>query len=174
MNTAIKRLVAGLVLSAAGIGGIVGHERMVLPTYLDPVGIPTVCAGHTATAKMGETKTLKQCEELLRQDVRVAESAIKRLVTVPVTQEQYDALVSFVFNVGSGNFAKSTLLKKINANDCWGAGAEFSRWNQAQGKVLRGLVIRRESERSQWETGCTRSNVTWDQVTSRWLAVFSP
>lgn len=154
MNPAIKRLVAGLALSAAGLVGIVSHERMVPRTYLDPVGIPTVCAGHTATAKMGEVKTLKQCEELLRSDVRVAEAAIKRLVAVPISQHQYDALVSFVFNVGSGNFAKSTLLKKINANDCWGAGAEFPRWDKAKGKVLRGLTIRRADERRHWETGC--------------------
>jgi lysozyme len=124
--------------------------------YVDPVGVVTVCAGHTKTAKLGQVKTDAACAALLKEDVKEAEAAVKRLVTVPLTQAQFDALVSFTFNVGSSNFAKSTLLKKVNAFDCWGAGVEFMRWTYAGGHELAGLVKRRASERQHWETGCPK------------------
>lgn len=160
LPTTIKGRVAAvaLSLSLAGAGAIVAHEGMVRVAYKDPVGIVTVCAGHTATAKLGQVKTDAECAALLKEDVKEAEAAVKRLVKTPLTQPQFDALVSFTFNVGSGNFAKSTLLKKINKFDCWGAGAEFMRWTRAGGKELPGLVVRRASERAQWEKGCTKGN----------------
>lgn len=140
--TTVKQRVGAalLALSAAGAVAIVQHEGLKQTAYVDPVGVVTVCAGHTATAKLGQTLTKQQCAELLKQDVIHAERAVKRLVKVPLTQNQFDALVSFVFNVGEGNFAKSTLLRRINANDCWGAAQEFNRWVYAGGRVLPGLV----------------------------------
>lgn len=158
LPTSIKGRVAAVVLSLslAGAGAIVAHEGMRKVAYVDPVGVVTVCAGHTATAKLGQVKSEAECAELLKGDVKHAEKAVKRLVTVPLTQEQYDALVSFTFNVGETALARSTLLKKVNAFDCWGAGAEFMRWTQAGGKELPGLVVRRASERKQWEKGCPR------------------
>jgi lysozyme len=122
------------------------------------VGIVTVCAGHTRTAKLGQKLTEAECEALLKEDVKHAEKAVKRLVKVPLTQNQFDAVVSFVFNVGEGRFASSTLLKKINRYDCWGAGAEFSRWVYGGDKVLPGLVKRRADERKAWESGCATGN----------------
>lgn len=156
LPTSIKgRVAAGLLsLSIAGAGAIVAHEGMRKVAYVDPVGIVTVCAGHTQTAKLGQVKTEAECAALLKQDVKHAEQAIRRLVTVPVTQTQFDALTSFVFNVGETAFAKSTMLRKINAGDCWGAGQEFSRWVKADGQTLPGLVKRRADERALWETGC--------------------
>ena len=155
-DTLKSRVVASvLTLSSLGALGIVGHEGMKRVAYVDPVGIVTVCAGHTASAKLGQVKTESECAELLKQDTIQAEAGVKRLVKTPLTQKQYDALVSFVFNVGETSFAKSTLLKKINANDCWGAGAEFSRWTYAGGQQLPGLVKRRADERKHWETGCS-------------------
>ena len=157
LDTLKSRLVVtALVLSSAGAGAIVAHEGMRKVAYVDPVGIVTVCAGHTATAKLGQVKTAAECEALLKQDVKHAENAVKRLVTVPLTQGQFDALTSFVFNVGETAFAKSTMLRKVNADDCWGAGKEFSRWTKAGGRELPGLVTRRASERAQWEKGCSR------------------
>ena len=158
LPTSIKGRVAAAVLSLslAGAGAIVAHEGLRKVAYVDPVGVVTICAGHTATARLGQTKTDAECAVLLQQDVKHAERAIKRLVTVPLTQEQYDALVSFTFNVGETALSRSTLLKKVNAFDCWGAGAEFMRWTQAGGKELPGLVVRRASERKQWEKGCPR------------------
>ena len=156
--TSLKQRVAALALALSSIGalGIVAHEGMRKVAYVDPVGVVTVCAGHTKTAKLGQTKTEAECAELLKLDVKDAERAVKRLVTAPLTQPQYDSLVSFVFNVGETNFAKSTLLKKINLNDCWGAGAEFSKWTLAGGRQLPGLVKRRADERKHWETGCAK------------------
>ena len=165
---ALKSRVAAVVLalSTAGAIGLIGHEGMRPVAYKDPVGIVTVCAGHTATAKLGQVKTEAECAALLQSDVKDAEQAVKRLVTIPLTQKQFDALVSFTFNVGSSNLAKSTLLRKINANDCWGAGAEFAKWSYARGQKLPGLVKRRADERKHWETGCAKGNysVKADQI----------
>jgi lysozyme len=162
MNRTLKERVAvavgTLTLSAAGVTGIVQHEGMVHTAYVDPVGVVTICAGHIRTARVGQVRTLEQCEALLRSDTREAEYAVKRLVTVPVTQAQYDALVSFTFNLGQGALSRSTLLRKANAGDCAGAGREFDRWNKGfvKGKpvVLRGLVTRRADERRSWDSGC--------------------
>lgn len=156
----VKQRIAALLLSLSAVGaaGIVAHEGMRRVAYVDPVGVVTVCAGHTRTAKLGQVKTDAECAELLKQDAKLAELAVKRLVNVPLTQRQYDAIVSFVFNVGETSFSKSTLLKKINAFDCWGAGREFSRWTYAGGKELPGLVKRRADERKEFESGCPTGN----------------
>jgi lysozyme len=74
------------------------------------------------------------------------ERAVRKLVRVPLTDYQFDALVSFTYNCGEGNLAKSTLLKKVNAEDHAGAAKEFHKWNKANGKVLAGLTRRRASE----------------------------
>lgn len=147
-----------LALSAVGVGAIVKHEGMVNVAYVDPVGVVTVCAGHTKTAKLGQKLSKERCEQLLREDSAYAQAAVQRLVTTKITQAQFDALTSLVFNIGEGNFASSTLLRKLNAGDCWGAGAQFPRWNKGRvnGKLveLRGLTNRRADERKTFETGC--------------------
>jgi lysozyme len=150
----VKHAVAVLGLSLAGLVGISSFEGTSLQAYRDPVGIVTICNGHTRTAKLGQTVTSERCAELLREDSSEAQQAVKRLVRVPVTQEQYDALVSFTFNVGSSNLASSTLLRKVNAGDCRGAEREFHRWNRAKGIVLPGLTKRRAAEAAMWESGC--------------------
>lgn len=156
----VRRSAAALAVSAAGLAGITYHEGKVNAVYLDPVGIPTSCVGHTGpdtTASMvGEHRSDEVCARLLDQDTRAAQSAVGRCVKVPVTQVQYDALVSFTFNVGNSAFCGSTLVRKLNAGDCWGAAAEFSRWVKARGRELKGLVIRRADERAAFETGCQR------------------
>lgn len=158
--TSLKQRVGAALLALSSLGalGIVAHEGMKRTAYIDPVGVITVCAGHTSTAKLGQRKTEAECAELLKLDVVHAEQAVKRLVKTPLTQAQFDALVSFTFNVGQTSLAKSTLLAKLNRNDCWGAGAEFSRWVYADGRQLPGLVIRRASERERFETGCATGN----------------
>lgn len=153
-----RRLAAAFVLSSAGAVGIATHEGTVPTVYLDPVGIPTVCTGHTGpeitAADVGKRLSDATCAQLLKSDTRAAQRGVGSLVTQPVTQEQYDALVSFTFNVGTGNLQSSTLLRKLNAGDCHGAAAEFSRWTRAKGKVLAGLVARRADERRAFEAGC--------------------
>jgi len=115
--------------------------------YLCPAGVLTIGYGHTKTVTKGMVITKERGEELLRQDLDWCERAINANVTVPLTQNQYDALTSFIYNVGAGAFKKSTLLRKINAKDYKGAADEFPRWNKAGGKVIKGLVRRRAAER---------------------------
>lgn len=153
-----RRLAATFVLSAAGATGIMQQEGVEHKVYLDAVHIPTVCMGHTGpdvTVKdVGKEYSDERCSELARSDTRIAQAGVVRLVKVPVTQNQYDALVDFVFNAGEGNLASSTLLRKFNAGDCHGAAAEFPRWNKAKGHVLGGLTKRRAWERSLFEPDC--------------------
>lgn len=152
------RVAAGiLTVSLAGLATLKHDEGEVRRVYLDPVGIPTVCVGHTSTVShkdVGRAYTGAECDVLLRQDLRVAERAVKRLVAVPVTQGQYDALVSFTFNVGEGNLAASTLRKKLNAGQCLAAADQFGRWVYAKGKRLPGLVKRRAAEAAKFREGC--------------------
>lgn len=125
-------------------------EGVRLTSYKDMVGVWTIGYGHTKTAKPGMRITMYGATELLRQDLVWVEKAIKRNVKVPLTQNQYDALASWVFNLGETNLRKSTLLKKLNAGDYTGAGQEMLRWNKAGGKVVRGLTRRREAEVALW------------------------
>lgn len=110
----------------------------------------TIGYGHTAGVKPGDTCTLEQGHALLEGDVAWAVEAVNRAVTVPLTQSQFDALVSFVYNVGAPAFFTSTLLKKLDAGDYAGAAAEFARWNHQGGEVLEGLTVRREQERDRF------------------------
>jgi len=157
MSGPVKRAAAALVLTAAGVAGISLHEGRVRTAYLDPVQVWTVCDGHTLTAKeyIGKKVDNATCDRLLEDDTGEAQDTVRALVKVPITQEQYNELVDFTFNVGRHNLASSTLLRKINAGDCWGAGAEFSKWNRAGGQVLPGLTRRRADNRRGWESGCS-------------------
>lgn len=145
---------AALAVSLAGLAVIASYEGTHTTAYLDSVGVPTICTGHTRYVKLGDRRTLGECEQLLEEDASEAGRAVSRLAVVGLTQDQYDALVSFTFNLGEGNLAKSTLLRKLNSGDCLGAAKEFPRWNRAGGKVLRGLTKRRLSEQSMFLKGC--------------------
>jgi lysozyme len=147
-------LAAALTISAAGLVSIQTHEGVIKRAYIDPVGVVTVCAGHTLTAKLGQVKTDQQCTDLLQQDTKFAEAGVKRVVKVPITQGQYDALVGLAFNVGVGNLARSTLVRKLNAGECLAAADQFLRWNRAGGQVLKGLTKRRVEERAKFIQGC--------------------
>ncbi len=92
--------------------------------------------------------TEAQAEQMLTEDLVRFERIVERLVRVRVNQGQFDALVSFTYNVGEGNFTNSTLLRKLNAGDTAGAAEQFARWVHASGKVLPGLVKRRAAERA--------------------------
>lgn len=107
----------------------------------------TIGYGHTGPeVHEGLTITLDHANKLLAQDLFTAESDVRRYVKVQLNQNQFDALISFTFNLGGGNLASSTLLKKLNAGDVVGASKEFERWNKAQGKVMAGLTRRRKME----------------------------
>lgn len=122
------------------------------PHWRDLSGAPwTIGYGHTRNVKQGDKCTEAQATTWLHEDLFDAEAAVNQ-VAVPLSQFQFDALVSFVFNVGSGNFAKSTLLRKLNAGDYDGAADEFPRWNKSGGRELNGLTARRADEKDLFQT----------------------
>ena len=124
------------------------HEGLRLEAYLPtPNDVWTIGYGHTHTTKQGMKITAGQAESLLRKDITWVEKAVNKLVVVPLTQNQFDALASFVFNVGEGAFSSSTLLRLLNAGDYEGAANQLLRWNKQKGRVLNGLTKRREEER---------------------------
>ena len=132
-------------------------EGLRLIAYPDPAtnGDPwTIGYGHTgAEVHKGMTITQEQAEELLMQDVKKAAATVNTKVTTDITQEEFDALVDFVFNVGAGNFNASTLLKKVNAGDIHGAADEFLKWDMAAGKHMAGLLKRRHAEAEEFLSG---------------------
>lgn len=132
--------------SSKGIELIKKHEGLSLTAYLCPAKVLTIGYGHTGGVKSGDVITEAQAEEFLRADLNNAEQAIIR-ERLNINQNQFDALVSFVFNVGIGSFQKSTLLKVIKTNSMDARiRMEFSRWVYAKQKVLAGLVLRRKEE----------------------------
>lgn len=143
--------------SDRGLEFIKHHEGLETKAYPDPGsadGNPwTIGVGHTKGVKKGDTCTVEQAMAWLREDVQGAEAAVLRLVNVPLSQAEFDALVSFVFNVGVGAFEKSTLLRMLNDEDREGAAAQFKRWNKNDGRVMAGLTRRRAEEARLFETG---------------------
>jgi len=134
---------------------IKAFEGLRLTAYKCPAGVLTIGWGHTKTVERGMTVNKEYAEILLTNDIAEFEDAINKLVKVTINQNQFDALVSFVFNVGTENFKNSTLLKKINAKDFTGAAKEFLRWNKARKNgtlvVMQGLQRRREMEKDLFE-----------------------
>jgi len=108
--------------------------------------IPTIGFGCTEGVKMGMVWTRAQADDVLRRELAKHEAIVASLVKVPITQHQYDALVSFNYNCGK--LHSSTLLKRINAGDVDGAANEFANWTKAQGIVMKGLVRRRAAEKA--------------------------
>lgn len=136
-----------LNVSPVGLQIITRFESLKLEAYQDSKGVWTIGFGHTGPeAKKGNTITEERAWELLGEDVETAEKAIDRNVRVALNQNQYDALTSFIFNVGSGNFQTSKLLRKLNAEDYEGAADQFRSWRRSGGKILNGLIRRRAAE----------------------------
>lgn len=139
--------------SEKGIALIKQFEGCKLTAYQDSVGVWTIGYGWTQPVdgkpiRAGMTIKQETAERLLKTGLVSYESDVSRLVKVGLTQGQFDALVSFTYNLGARSLSTSTLLRKLNAGDCAGAADEFLRWNKAGGKVLNGLTRRREAERA--------------------------
>lgn len=141
--------------SSAGIELIKEFEGLRLKAYLCPAGVWTVGYGHTSAA--GEPRvtrdmaiTADEAERILRSDLMKFEDAVDDMVTAPITQNQFDALVSFAYNCGIGALKKSTLLKHVNAKRSDRVPAELMKWTRANGKELSGLVRRRRAEAAMW------------------------
>ncbi len=137
--------------SQQGLDLIKSFEGLRLSAYKCPADVWTIGYGTTAGVKPGQTITPERADELLREDVAKVEAQVLRTIKVPLKQGQFDALVSFTYNLGVGNLADSTLARLLNAGDYMGAAAQFDRWNKAGGKVLKGLVTRRAAERAMFE-----------------------
>lgn len=145
-----------MTVNAATIDLITEFEGFEDHWYPDPAhgwAVPTCCYGHTDAAgapyfAATKTKVFSKAEgrEILAKDLRDVEATVRNAVRVAVNENQIGALVSFTFNLGEGNFSKSTLLKKVNAGMFVEAADEFARWNKAKGKVLKGLTRRRAAE----------------------------
>lgn len=125
-----------------------GVEGLKLKAYRDGGGTWTIGYGHTGPEVVaGLVITDEQAENFLTQDLAKAEHAVNGHVTAPMTQNMFDALVDFAFNLGGGALASSTLLKKLNAGDKMGAANEFAKWDHSAGKEVPGLLRRRLAER---------------------------
>jgi lysozyme len=133
-------------ISEEGLNFIKRSEALRLEAYKDSVGIWTLGYGHIAGVHEGDSITEEQAEIFLRADLQTVEKCIANSVSVELTQGQYDALCSFVFNLGCVALRNSTLLRKLNSGDDVGAAEEFKRWNHAGGKELAGLTKRRAAE----------------------------
>lgn len=133
--------------ASSGLTLIKNFEGLRLTAYLCPAQVWTIGFGSTgAHVKPGMTITKEQAEDLLLKDLVRFENAVHRLVKVPLTQNQFDALVSFTFNVGIGSLQKSTLLRLLNEGKYDQVGPQLMRWNKAGGKELPGLTRRRRAE----------------------------
>lgn len=142
-------------IAAYGLGAAVSliatFEGYRQRAYLDPVGIPTICFGYTAGVKMGDYRTENECRQLLDVEVLRAYDGVKRCIHVPLKPHQAGAFTSLAYNIGTGAFCKSTLVRKANAGDMRGACAQLDRWVYARGTKLKGLIRRRAAERAMCE-----------------------
>jgi lysozyme len=138
-----------------GIKRIIEREGCKLKAYRDSGGVWTICVGHTSragppTVVPGMTATLTECRAILDNDIKKFEVAVNAAIRVPMTQNQFDAMVSLCFNIGVYGFKNSSVVRHFNAGNLAKAGASFLLWNKVKGRVVRGLVNRRESERKQF------------------------
>ena len=145
-------------VTEAGLDLIRRFEGFSPTIYICPAGYPTIGYGHVVLAheqdQFATGITPAQATDLLRKDVRIAERALLRLISVPLTDGQFDALVSFTFNLGAGALQRSTLRRKVNHGEHESVPAELMKWVWAAGKRLPGLVRRRKAEEAVY---CTRS-----------------
>lgn len=136
------------IIALASAYSIIPSEGLRQNAYRDPVGIPTICYGHTGDVKLGDRKTLDECKDILQGDALKHYEGVKACIKPEMTVGQAAGFTSFAFNVGVAKFCGSTIAKKANAGDMAGACAELSRWVYAGGQVLPGLVERRKKERA--------------------------
>jgi len=133
-------------ISQEGLSLIKKFEGCKLEAYKCAAGVWTIGYGSTKGVKEEDTLTQKEADNLLLHEMQEYEGYIKQLVKVPLEQNQFDALVSWVFNLGPANLKASTMLKFLNAGDYHLIPSQIKRWNKAGGKVLEGLIRRREAE----------------------------
>lgn len=132
---------------------IIEMEGLKLQAYKCPAGIPTIGVGHTAGVKMGDSITKEKAIQLLELDIKSAKDQVVKIVKPKLAPHQLDAITDFVFNLGIGKLKSSTLLQCINNGRFYDVPTQLKRWIYANGKVLDGLVRRRNIEAQLWEKG---------------------
>jgi lysozyme len=144
-------------VNAAGIALIKQFEGLHLTPYLCPGKVWTIGYGHTRTVRAGMKITPEQADQLLADDLKIVTLAVQRLVTVRLNDNQFSAMTSFVFNIGTGNFERSKLLELLNRGWYEQVPAQFMRWNRAAGETQGGLTRRRAAEAQLWNATIERS-----------------
>lgn len=143
---------ANLAYGLAGMALTRSFEGLNLAAYVDQRGVWTIGYGHTGPGiHAGLSISEDEAEAFLASDIAGAVAGVNRLVTAPVTQNQFDALVDFTFNLGCASFAHSTLLRQVNAGDFALAAGEFLLWDHVHGRVVSGLLRRRQAEMELFE-----------------------
>jgi len=141
-------------INRTGLELLQHFESLKLEAYEDSVGVWTIGWGHTGLSQgkesvfAGQIITRDEAEKLLIQDLVIFENAVQKMAKADLNSNQFSALVSFAFNLGETNLRQSTLLRKLNGNNAFGAAKEFKKWSKAGGHRLSGLVRRRLSERN--------------------------
>jgi len=139
-----------LTYSGKGIALTERFEGCKLSAYRDLCGVLTIGYGHTHGVSPSMTCTQEQADAWLAEDIKTSSDAVNRLVTVPITQGEHDALTDFVFNLGAHAFAESTMLDLLNEGNHIRAAGQFERWSHAGGVVVAGLLRRRLAEKSEF------------------------
>ena len=135
-------------INPAGLELIKHFEGYRGEAYLCPARVWTIGWGTTLGVRRGQKTTPEEAEGFLKRDLEKFEQQVAQLIEVPLTSNQFSALVSFAYNCGAIALKSSTLLKKLNASDYLGAAEEFLRWNKVNGKPVAGLTRRRVAEQS--------------------------
>lgn len=151
-------------ISARGLKLIADFEGLRLKAYPDPgtgnepwtIGYGTTVYPDGRKVKKGDVITQVQALDYLKQDVKKFATSVTQVVTVPLNQNRFDALVSFTYNLGASALARSSLLRKLNAREYEAAAAEFDKWVYAGGRILPGLVNRRKAERDLFKEPLTK------------------
>lgn len=142
-----RKHLATISLSATALVALLLHEGYRENAYLPLVGdVPTIGFGTTSGVKLGDKTTPEKALSVAMRDVQAFEGALKECVTVPLSQNEYDAYISLSYNIGSGAFCRSTLVRRLNQGDYIGACNQILLWNKYQGKPLAGLTKRRQEE----------------------------
>lgn len=150
MSARQRTAIASLAVSAAAFIALVAHEgysdKAIIPV---PGDVPTLGFGTTGGVKLGDATTPPKALARAFVDVQKFEGALKQCVTVPLHQYEYDAFIRLAYNIGSGAFCRSTLVKRLNSFDYAGACQQILVWDKFRGKPLRGLTLRRQAEYQQ-------------------------
>lgn len=164
LNRKVVNYLTGLGLASSLVlagGGIVSHfEGKSNTSYLDPVGIWTICYGETKGVRQGDYKTDEECLDSLAEELTEHHKKMMLYIKSPISVKEEVAYLSFTYNVGVGALSKSTLLKKLNSGQRVEACNQLLRWDKAGGKRLKGLTLRREAENKLCLEGVKESNET--------------